>query len=548
MKTTKPIAMALAVLATVAGSAAAIGDDQPLPGMAPERLGEVNFPVSCNARAQTEFNRAMALFHSFWFGPAKKSFARVLEHDPACGMAHWGIAIMSMGNPFTWASNPAAAKAGAPAAAEALRVGARSQRERDYITALSALFKDWETTEFRPRALAFEQAMERLTRKYPKDEEARILYALALNVTALPSDKAATKQLAAAAVLEPLFKKHPRHPGVAHYLIHTYDYAELAGRGLPAARAYGTIAPSVPHALHMPSHIFSRVGLWPEMVEGNRASYLAAKAELDEGTLGIGAYDALHAMDYMVFGHLQQAQDKAAKALVDEAGAIRKVNVENFPAAYAFAAIPARFALERGDWRQAAGLKLTPAELAWHKFPQSEAILVFARGLGAARIGELDAARRDVERLEALKATLTATKNAYWAGQTDFQIQTVNAWIALAEKRNELAVQLMRAAAEAEEASDKHPVTPGNVVPSRELLGEMHLALGQPAQALLEFERSLVRDPNRFRGIHGAARAAEASGNAGAAAKYYLKLLAMSAARDAERPELVQADAYLARR
>ncbi len=548
MKTTKRIAMALAVLATVAGSPAAIGDDRPPPGMAPERLGEVNFPVSCNTRAQTEFNRAMALFHSFWFGPAKKSFARVLEHDPACGMAHWGMAIMSMGNPFTWASTPAAAKAGAPAAAEALRVGARSQRERDYITALSALFKDWETTEFRPRALAFEQAMERLTRKYPKDEEARILYALALNVTALPSDKAATKQLAAAAVLEPLFKKHPRHPGVAHYLIHTYDYAELAGRGLPAARAYGTIAPSVPHALHMPSHIFSRVGLWPEMVEGNRASYLAAKAELDEGTLGIGAYDALHAMDYMVFGHLQQAQDKAAKALVDEAGAIRKVNVENFPAAYAFAAIPARFALERGDWRQAAGLKLTPAELAWHKFPQSEAILVFARGLGAARIGELDAARRDVERLEALKATLTATKNAYWAGQTDFQIQTVNAWIALAEKRNELAVQLMRAAAEAEEASDKHPVTPGNVVPSRELLGEMHLALGQPAQALLEFERSLVRDPNRFRGIHGAARAAEASGNAGAAAKYYLKLLAMSAARDAERPELVQADAYLARR
>lgn len=548
MKTTKRIALALTVLATVAGPAGAIGDDRPPPGMAPERLGEVNFPVSCNAQAQTEFNRAMALFHSFWFGPAKKSFTKVLEHDPTCGMAHWGMAIMSMGNPFTWASNPAAAKAGAPAADQALRVGARSQRERDYITALSALFKDWETTEFRPRALAFEQAMERLTKKYPKDEEARILYALALNVTALPSDKAATKQLAAAAVLEPLFKQRPRHPGVAHYLIHTYDYAELAGKGLSAARAYGTIAPSVPHALHMPSHIFSRVGLWPEMVEGNRASYLAAKAELEEGTLGIGAYDALHAMDYMVFGHLQQAQDEAAKALVEEASAIRKVNVENFPAAYAFAAIPARFALERGDWRQAAALELTPSELAWNKFPQSEAILVFARGLGAARIGELDAAREDVRRLEVLKETLTATKNAYWAGQTDFQIKTVNAWVALAEKRNELALQLMRTAAQAEEASDKHPVTPGNVVPSRELLGEMHLALGQPAQALLEFERSLVRDPNRFRGIYGAARAAEASGNADAAAKYYLKLLAISAERDAERPELIEADSYLARR
>jgi hypothetical protein len=297
----------------------------------------------------------------------------------------------------------------------------------------------------------------------------------------------------------------------------------------------------------MPSHIFSRVGLWREMVEGNRASYLAAKAELKETTLGIGAYDALHAMDYMMFGHLQQAQDKAAKALMDEAAAIRTVNVENFVAAYAFAAIPARFALERGDWTQAAALKLTPSELAWNKFPQSEAILIFARGLGAARIGDVGAAREDVKRLEALKETLTAAKNTYWAGQTDFQIKTVNAWIALAEKRNEVAVPLMRAAAKAEEASDKHAVTPGNVVPSRELLGEMLLILNQPAQALPEFEHSLKRDPNRFRGVYGAARAAEASGNRKAAADYYRKLQALAADRDAERPELTQAKAYLAR-
>jgi hypothetical protein len=228
----------------------------------PEQLGEVNFPVSCNPAAQQEFNRAMALFHSFWFNPAKASFARVLQHDPGCGMAHWGISIMSMGNPFTWAANPDASRAGASAAAEANRVGARSERERDYIAALRAFFKDWETTGFRPRAIAFEEAMEDVAAKYPEDEEAQILYALALNITALPTDKRYANQLKAAAILEPLLTKYPDHPGVAHYLIHTYDYTQLAEKGLPAARAYAAIAPTVPHALHMPSHIFSRVGLW----------------------------------------------------------------------------------------------------------------------------------------------------------------------------------------------------------------------------------------------------------------------------------------------
>jgi tetratricopeptide (TPR) repeat protein len=514
----------------------------------PEQLGEVNFPVSCNAAAQQEFNRAMALFHSFWFDPARASFARVLQHDPGCGMAHWGISIMSMGNPFTWAVNPNASKAGAPAAAEAGRVGARSERERDYIAALGMFFKDWETTEFRPRAVAFEQAMGSVAAKYPKDDEAQILYALALNITALPTDKSFANQHKAAAILEPLLKKYPDHPGVAHYLIHTYDYAALAEKGLPAARAYGTIAPSVPHALHMPSHIFSRAGLWQEMVEGNRASYLAAKGELKEKTLGIGAYDALHAMDYMVFGHLQQGQDTAAKQLVDEAGAIRKVNVENFVAAYAFAAMPARYPLERGDWAQAAKLRLSPPDLAWNKFPQAEGILVFARGLGAARSGDVAAARRDVERLQALKAALSAAKSDYWASQTDFQIEAVNAWIALAGKRNDEALQRMRAAAEAEDASDKHPVTPGNVVPSRELLGEMLLELGEPKQALAEFERSLKRDPNRFRGLYGAGRAAEAAGNPQAAREYYARLQTLAAACDTERPELAHARAFLARR
>jgi hypothetical protein len=550
MKVTKTlVASTLAiVLFTVASVSWAHGENETPQGAIPEKLGEVNFPVSCNPAAQKEFNRAMALFHSFWFDPAKKSFSRVLELDSGCGMAYWGIAIMTMGNPFAWPPNPNVMKAAATASANAQRVGAGSERERDYIAALAVYYKDWETTEYRPRVLAFEKAMEGVAARYPKDMEAQILYALVLNITALPTDKTFANQLKAASILEPLFKEYPNHPGVAHYLIHTYDYAELAERGLPAARAYAKIAPSVPHALHMPSHIFSRVGAWGEMVEDNRASYLAAKSELSEKTLGVGTYDALHAMDYMVFGLLQQATDKEDKQFVDEVAAIQKVNVENFIAAYAFAAIPSRFALERGDWKQAAGLELSPAGLSWNKFPQAEAILVFSRGLGAARSGNTAVARKDAERLQALRDSMTAAKIGYWAGQANIQFQAVNAWIALAEKRNDEAVKLMSAAAEAEEASDKHAVTPGNVATSRELLGEMLMALNRPEQAFVEFERSLKRDPNRLREIYGAARAAEASGDRETARDYYTRLLALTANHDTERPELTRAKVFLGRK
>ncbi|MBT8080070.1 MAG: hypothetical protein KJO31_15940 [Gammaproteobacteria bacterium] len=502
---------------------------------APAQLGEVNFAVSCSAAVQKEFNRAMAQFHSFWFQPAKNSFAGVLEQDPECGMAHWGIAIMSMGNPFAWPPNPDALTAAETAALEARRVGARSERERRYIAALGSYFERRESIDHRTRAATFEKAMGDVSAAYPTDDEAKILHALLLVATALPTDKTFANQLRAGAILEPLFEKYPRHPGVAHYLIHAYDYAELAERGLPAAREYAKIAPGVPHALHMPSHVFSRVGLWPEMVESNRASYLAARSELEETTLEVGTYDALHALDYLVFAHLQQSQDKAAKALVDEVAAIRKVNVENFIAAYAFAAIPARYALERGQWQQAAALELSPRDLAWSKFPQAEAILAFARGLGAARSGDGAAARKDVEKLQALRDAMTAAKNTYWSGQTDFQIQALKGWIALAENRREEALQLMRAAADAEDASDKHPVTPGSVAPSRELLAEMLLALDAPEQALSEFERALKRDPNRLRSVYGAAQSAHAAGNPGVARQHCASLHSLTANRDTDR-------------
>ena len=522
-------------------------DDDDAPYTGKEKLGNVSFAVSCNIDAQIEFNRSMALFHSFWFDPAIRSFRKVLAQDPGCGMAQWGIAFMSVGNPFAWPANPKAMQAGANAITDAEKIGARSERERAYISALAVFFRDWENVPHRTRAVALQKAMEALATQYPDDDEAQILHALILDATALPTDKTFANQLRAAAILEPMFRKHPDHPGVAHYLIHSYDYAELAEKGLPSARIYAEIAPSVPHALHMPSHIYSRIGLWPDMVAGNRRSYQAAKAELADKTLGVGTYDALHAMDYMVFGELQQAREQAAAKIVQETASIQKVNVENFPAAYAFAAIPSRFALERRDWQGASRLQLSPASLAWEKFPQAEAILVFSRALGAARIGDIAAATRDQQRLEALKAAMVTAKIGYWPSQTDFQIKTINAWIALAERRNEEALRLMREAADMEEASDKHPVTPGNVVTSRQLLAEMLMEAGKPAEALDEFRRSLARDPNRYHAIAGAAHAALAVGDKAAAQKYFEQLLAIAANADTRRAELAEARAQLRR-
>ncbi len=511
-----------------------------------ERLGKVAFPVTCEPKAQVEFNRSMALFHSFWFKPATQSFTNVLAHDPTCAMAHWGIAFMSLGNPFAWPANPQAVERAAGALAEAERIGAKTPRERDYIAALSAYFRHRDTEPHRTRAVALQKAFESLAARYPEDDEAQILHALLLDATALPTDKTFANQLRAAAILEPLFNKYPDHPGVAHYLIHTYDYAELAEKGLPSARIYADIAPSVPHALHMPSHIYSRVGLWPEMVEGNRRSYLAAKAELDTAnSAGVGTYDALHAMDYMAFGELQQARDGEAGKIVREAAALQKVNVENFPAAYALAAIPSRYALERRDWQQAAALKLSPSGLAWDKFPQAEAVLVFSRGLGAARLGNAEQARQELKRLEELKAAMVAANVGYWPAQTEFQIRAVSAWIALAEKQPAQALKLMREAADLEDASDKHPVTPGNVLPSRLLLGEMLLELKRPSEALAELKRSLARDPNRFQTIAAAARAARDARDARAAGAYYADLVRLAGKAQARRPELAEARDFL---
>jgi tetratricopeptide (TPR) repeat protein len=505
---------------------------------AQEKLGKVHFPTTCAPAVQAEFDRAVALLHSFWFDPAIKGFTAVAQADPGCGIAHWGVAMATFGNPFGWPPAARALQDGWAAVERAKAAGAKSQRERDYITAVETFYKDGDKVDHRTRAVAYEKAMGELARRYPDDREAAIFHALALNATALPTDKTYANQLKAAAILEKVFAEQPEHPGVAHYLIHSYDYPPIAQLGLPAARRYASIAPSAPHAQHMPSHIFTRRGLWQESIQSNLASAGAAK----------GHFDVFHAWDYLAYAHLQQAQDRQAKGVLDQILSVAKPNMEHFVLAFAAAAIPSRYALERGQWAEAAALRPPPVEIAWSKFPQAEAIFVFARGLGAARSGQGAAARRDLARLHALRDALTAAKVAYWADQVDIQALAVAGWIARAEGKNDEALRLLRAAADREDATEKHPVTPGPILPARELLGELHLELGQPAEALREFEASHRIEPNRFRGFFGAARAAEQLGTREKdAGWYYAHLLRVAAAADTERPELRYAKTFLGR-
>jgi hypothetical protein len=510
-----------------------------------EKLGSVRFENTCSAAVQADFNRAVALLHSFAFAPAIRGFEAVAASDPGCGIARWGAAVAWLGNPLAGPVDAKRLAAGAATIARATSAG--SERERDYIAAIGAFYKDHDTVDHKTRALAYEKAMEAVAAKHPNDTEAAIFYALALNVTLNPSDKTYANQLKAAAILEKVFAQQPDHPGVAHYLIHSYDFPPIAPRGLAAAKRYASIAPSAPHALHMPSHIFTRLGHWEDSIQTNLASADSARAELREAKLEAGSYNALHAWDYVAYAALQIAREKQAASVLEEVRRIDKLDVEHFAAAFAFAAIPARYALERRQWSEAATLELHPKTLSWQKFPQAESIVVFARGLGAARGGDLGGARRELAKLEALRDRMTAAKNTYWADQAEIQRLAVAGWIARAEKRDDEAVALLRQAAEREDATEKHPVTPGAIQPAREMLAEALLETGHAKEALAEFERSQRTDPNRYHGLAGAARAAEAAGDHGKAKGYYEALIALAKTADTERPEIVKARAFVAR-
>ena len=503
-----------------------------------DNLGRVHFPVSC-AASQPAFDRALAMLHSFWFPQATRAFTAIAEADPGCAMAFWGISMSHRGNPLVGAPAAAAMTAGAAAAEKARTLGGKSDRERDYIGAIGAYYRGGEAVSHATRVVEYERAMAALHARHPTDPEAAALYALALNeaITVLPADKSYTRHQQAAVILEAVLARQPDHPGALHYLIHSYDFPPLATRGLAAARRYDQVASDAPHALHMPSHIFSMLGMWPESIRSNRAALGAAKAYV-------------HAMDFLVYAHLQGAQDGEARRLVSEAAALLATQAP--PATLtptagvlavhtAFAAIPARYAIERGAWAEAAALAPRPSS------PAADAITHFARAMGAARGGDAAAAKADVAQLVALRERLVQAGQDYWAEQVEIQRRAAAAWVARAERRPDEALRLMRSAADLEDASEKHVAMENRFGPMRELLGELLLEVNEPTKALVEFEASLQVSRNRFRGLYGAARAAELSGERAKARGHYAALLALGEHADAERAELRHARAFVGR-
>jgi hypothetical protein len=499
---------------------------------ASHKLGTVHFETSCNSDAQKHFDQAMVYQHSFWYRASQKEFEDVLKSDPDCGIAYWGIALSLLLNPHVPPPVKNLAE-GVAALAKADNVRSKTQRERDYLEALRAMFADYQKVDHRTRIQAYAKNMEHLAQCYPDDDEAQIHYALALNTSASPADKTYANQLKGAAILEPIFKRQPQHPGVAHYLIHLYDYPPIAEKGLEAARRYAKIAPEASHAQHMPSHIFTRVGYWSDSIASNLEAARVAKIN-SEG------HDQLHAMDYLVYAYLQLGQDRNAEAVMTDMKKVAGFTETFIAGPYALAAAPARYAIERADWQAATALEVRPTLL-----PHVEAITHFARALGASRSGNPDVAKTEVAKLEELRDKLRDAKDAYWAEQVDIQAQVASAWIMYAERKFAEALRAMSAAADSEDKTEKHPVTPGVPKPARELYGVMLLERGMANEALAAFAATLKKEPNRLGAYVGAAKAAEKSGDRSKARDYYQKIVAMAGAADASRTEVADARAFL---
>src|SRR5215813_1823117 len=523
MKPTCLILIAALITATSVGGAYAQQDD---------KLGKVIFPTSCNSAVQAEFERGVAMLHSYWFGYARKTFEGILQKDPGCAMALWGVAMDLLGNTLVGPPARADAQAAGDALEKARAIGAKTQRERDWIEALSSYYRDHDKVPVDARLLAYNAAMERMAQRYPDDYEANVFYALTLQASAQKSDLTYANQIKSAAILEKLYEQNPQHPGVTHYIIHAYDFAPLADKGIASARRYAGIAPAVPHARHMPSHIYSMVGLWDESIASNTSAM-----EIQP--------DYYHAADFAVYAHLQLGQDSKAKALAEKSIATadrgdRPINFVNFTAK---AAMPARYMLERGDWAGAAALELKAS-----KYPAADSLTHFTRGLGMARSGNLTGAKAEIDAMKALRAALERVNDSYWADRTEEQMLAVSAWIALKEGNRDQAVKFMRAAAENEDNSVKHVAMENRLYPMHELYGDLLLEAGDAAAALPAYESALKATPNRYRGILGVARAADATGDRAKAVEYYGKLIDLTKNADVERQEVREAKAFLAKR
>jgi tetratricopeptide (TPR) repeat protein len=461
----------------------------------PEKLGTVQFPTSCSSKEQKNFERAVALLHSFAYSAAEKAFSDVIKTDPNCAMAHWGIA-MTYFHPLWPPPLPEETVArGREEIARARQLGG-SDRERAFIEALSLIYAQ-DSAPHRDRVNRYTAAMGKLAERNPDDVECQVFYALALIASASPSDKTHTNEKKATALLEPLFRKYPQHPGIPHYLIHAYDNAEMASRGVEAARIYAQIAPSAPHALHMPSHIYTRLGMWQESIASNTA---ARKAAHDQGDVG----EELHAMDYLTYANLQLGRDEDAARVVEDVRKMKDLSPKYFKVAYAASAIPARYAIERRKWDEAA--KLTPMADA---LPQAAAITAWSRTVGLARGKQAGPARVELAKLTSAYEQMRATGDEYWATQIHVQLNSALAWINYAEGKMDEAVKLMRGAADEEDAVEKLPVTPGAIVPTREQLGDLLVEAGDAKNAVREFNSAFAQAPRRRGTLMGMAKVAE---------------------------------------
>jgi hypothetical protein len=506
---------------------------------AAEKLGDVHFPISCS-EVQPEFDRAVALLHNFFFPETTKAFRAIIAKDPDCAMAYWGLAMSQRPNPLVPPFPPALLKAGWEAVQQGMAAKTRSAREAEYLAAMEFFYKDYDKVDQRTRARLYEQAMQRLHEHYPDDAEAAIFYALALNEAVDLTDKTFSKQLKAAAILDAQARKRPNHPGIAHYLIHSYDFAPLAALCLPAAHLYDKIAATAPHALHMPSHIYSMLGMWDESVRSNLAAEAAANDYAAKNYPQATDPAIPHLLDFRVHAYLQTAKDAEARQIVDALPKLKKFVAVRLTVDTAMAAIPARYALDRGHWEEATHLSVRDSDYA-----AALSITYFARALGAARSGQPAAARAEMVHLDEIEASLAAAKDDYWAGQTRIQKQTVSAWLAFAEGRSSEAIAAMRQAADLDDASEKNVAMENKLVPVRALLGELYLALGSNREALSEFEASLKSSPNRLRSIAGAAAAARAAGSVEVAKRYYRALTALAVDGASQRAELAEAKTFL---
>ncbi|POY35201.1 hypothetical protein C3K47_16610 [Solitalea longa] len=510
-------------------------------GPADKQFGLVGFGTSCSPKVQKDFDLAMALLHSFEYDEAEKVFAKVIEMEPDCGMAYWGVA-MSNYHPLWTPPTLLELEKGTKAILIARSIKQMSKRESAYIDAIAGFYEDWEKVDHHARSVRFEKGMEKVYRDFPEDNEAAIFYALSLVASASPADKSFKNQKLAGSLLKDLYSKQPNHPGIVHYIIHAYDYPQLAALALPAAKEYSSIAPSSAHALHMPSHIFIRLGLWQESINSNLASISSAQCYAEQMKMKGHWDEEVHGLDYLVYAYLQKGENIHAKSYCDYLDSIKEVEPVNFKVAYAFAAVPSRYVLENQLWDDAANLKVWEG-FPWKGYPWQRAIIHFTRLLGSVHTGQLNAARIELKTLYSLHDTLENQKDVYKADQVLIQIKASQAWLLLKEGKQEDALKMMRTAADMESKTQKHPVTPGEVLPASELLGDMLLEINRPTEALQAYEVDLKQHPKRFNGLYGAGQSAKQSNEIDKAAYYFQQLIAI--APNSNRDELKVAKAFL---